>query len=161
MKNETNYYEIIRKNIRIYRKLKGITQKDLANLTGYSSKHISDIENKNMKFQITIPTLGKIASALGKDSKDFLSLNLELSNNNNEFKLYDNEYYYNIVRNNIKKERIIKGLTQQELADKAELTREFISQIESTNKSFSITSVEKIANALNLDIKNLFTPNIN
>lgn len=72
--------------------------------------------------------------------------------------LIDDNYYYNIVRRNIKKYRIISGLTQQELADLTGLTRDYICDIESfrKNKGFSLATLGRIACALDIDIRNLF-----
>lgn len=58
------YYEIVRKNIRKFRKLKNLTQQDLADLTGISREYICDIENKSRNKHITIAFLGRIADAL-------------------------------------------------------------------------------------------------
>ncbi len=44
--------------------------------------------------------------------------------------IHNDEYYYTIIRKNIKKYRIEKNLTQQELADMTELSREYICDIE-------------------------------
>lgn len=58
------YYEIVRKNIKKYRKEKKLTQQDLADLTGISREYICDIENKSRNKHITIAFLGRIADAL-------------------------------------------------------------------------------------------------
>lgn len=77
--------------------------------------------------------------------------------NNND--LYHNDYYYyDIVRKNIKKYRKLANLTQQELADKIDVTMHYISQIESANpnKYFTLVVIGRIADALNIDIRQLF-----
>lgn len=70
-------------------------------------------------------------------------------------------YYYDICIKNIRKHRIEKGLTQQQLADLSELSMHFISEIESTvkNKTFSIETVGRIADALQISIDKLFKEN--
>lgn len=70
-----------------------------------------------------------------------------------------NDYYYNIIRKNIKKYRKDKHLTQQELADKTDLSVDYICEIESLtkNKSFSIVVLGRIADVLEIDIKDFFT----
>ena len=70
-------------------------------------------------------------------------------------------YYYDLCRKNIRKHRIEKGLTQQQLADLSELSMHFISEIESTvkNKTFSIETVGRIADALQISIDKLFKEN--
>ena len=67
-------------------------------------------------------------------------------------------YYFDVIRKNIKKYRKLKNLTQQELADKAGLTMNYISKIESIKmqRGFTIPSLTRIADALEIDIKELF-----
>lgn len=69
-----------------------------------------------------------------------------------------NDYYYNIIRKNIKKYRKEKHLTQQQLADATDLSVDYICEIESLtkNKSFSIVTLGRIADVLEIDIKEFF-----
>ena len=69
-----------------------------------------------------------------------------------------NDYYYNVIRKNIKKFRKEKKYTQQELADKADLSVDYICEIESLtkNKSFSIVTLGRIADVLEIDIRDFF-----
>lgn len=69
-----------------------------------------------------------------------------------------NDNIYDIVRKNIRKHRQLKCMTQQELADAAELSHGYIREIESLNmgSTFSLDAVEKIATALNINVKDLF-----
>ena len=70
----------------------------------------------------------------------------------------NNTNIYDTVRINIKKYRKLKGMTQQELADVADLSHGYIREIESLNMgiTFSLDAVEKIANALEIEVKLLF-----
>ena len=70
----------------------------------------------------------------------------------------NNTNIYDTVRNNIRKYRKIKCMTQQELADASELSHGYIREIESLNMgvTFSLDAVEKIANALEVKVKDLF-----
>lgn len=52
--------------------------------------------------------------------------------------------------------RKIQGLSQEELAFKADLHRTYIGMIERAEKNITLVNVEKIANALKVDIKELF-----
>ena len=64
---ETIYAEQLRKlglNISYYRKLKGITQLQLAEKAGISRTHMSNIEAPNVPTSISIETLFAIADAL-------------------------------------------------------------------------------------------------
>ena len=75
-----------------------------------------------------------------------------------KFNFHDDYYYYDIVRKNIKKYRKMANLTQQELADKIDVSMHYISQIESArpNKYFTLVIIGRIADVLNIDIKQLF-----
>ncbi|MFA5604001.1 MAG: helix-turn-helix transcriptional regulator [Bacilli bacterium] len=71
---------------------------------------------------------------------------------------HTDDYYYDIVRKNIKKYRQQKGFTQQSLADACDLSMTYIAEIESLkkNKSFSLATLGRIADSLQIDIKNFF-----
>ena len=49
-----------------------------------------------------------------------------------------------------------KGLSQEELAHKADLHRTYIGMIERAEKNITLLNIEKIANALEIKIENLF-----
>ena len=71
---------------------------------------------------------------------------------------YDDNYYYNLIRQNIKKYREKANLTQQQLADKAGISMNYIAKIESKKmqRGFTIVVLGRIADALNIDIRLLF-----
>lgn len=48
-----------------------------------------------------------------------------------------------------------KGLSQEELAHKADLHRTYIGMIERAEKNITLLNIEKIANALQINISNL------
>ena len=75
-----------------------------------------------------------------------------------EVNVHDDYYYYDIVRKNIKKQRLKAGLTQQNLADMIGVTMHYISQIETAkpNKYFTLVVIGRIADALGIDIRELF-----
>ena len=75
-----------------------------------------------------------------------------------EANFHSDYYYYDIVRKNIKKERKKAGLTQQDLADMIGVTMHYISQIETAkpNKYFTLVIIGRIADVLNIDIRDLF-----
>lgn len=70
----------------------------------------------------------------------------------------NNTYYYDIVRKNIKKYRKQKGYTQQKLSEEADISMDYLAEIESMKrkKSFSIAVLGRIADVLEIDIKNFF-----
>ena len=70
-------------------------------------------------------------------------------------------YYYDIVRKNIRKYRKEKGFTQQRLADEADMSIDYLAEIESVKrrKTFSLATLGRIADVLEVDIKNFFNNN--
>lgn len=76
----------------------------------------------------------------------------------NKPKLHHDYYYYDIVRKNIKKYRMLANVTQQELAEMIDVSNHYISQIETgkPNKYFTLVIIGRIADALNIDIRQLF-----
>ena len=56
---------------------------------------------------------------------------------------------------NVRKKRQDKGLSQEELAFKANLHRTYIGMIERAEKNITLINIEKIANALEVNIKEL------
>ncbi len=66
-------------------------------------------------------------------------------------------YVYELVSKNIKKQRKLKGLTQEQLADLMNYSTQFISNIESKNhQTFSLGTLWGLALVLDIDIKDLF-----
>ncbi len=68
-----DYYDVVRRNIKKYRKEKGITQEKLAELTGLSLNFISKIESIKMHKCFSLETLGRIADALNISIKDLFN----------------------------------------------------------------------------------------
>jgi transcriptional regulator with XRE-family HTH domain len=66
--------------------------------------------------------------------------------------MVDKVNIYKIIGENIRKYRINLSLSQEELANKIELTRSSIVQIESGKQALTIHSLYKIAEALKLSI---------
>lgn len=56
----------------------------------------------------------------------------------------------------IKELRKLKGLSQEKLANLAEIDRTYLPTIEKGERNVSITVIEKLATALNVNIKDLF-----
>jgi len=72
----------------------------------------------------------------------------------------EKDIYY-LVGQNIKKQRKIKGLTQKRLAEITYYSYEFVRKIESRSacrNTFSLSTVDKIAKALDVNIQILFEP---
>lgn len=49
-----------------------------------------------------------------------------------------------------------RGISQEELAHKADLHRTYVGMIERAEKNITLINIEKIANALEVDISDLF-----
>ena len=62
--NNTNIYDTVRKNIRKYRKLKCMTQQELADASVLSHGYIREIESLNMGITFSLDAVEKIANAL-------------------------------------------------------------------------------------------------
>lgn len=61
------------------------------------------------------------------------------------------------IGNKIKKVRETKGISQKDLAYEADLDRSYIASIEVGKRNVSLINLEKIANALNIPLYELFT----
>lgn len=75
--------------------------------------------------------------------------------------VHSDMYYYDVVRKNIKKFRKEKGYTQQKLADKVDMSIDYLAEIESDKrkKTFSLAILGRIADVLEVDIKDFFNNN--
>lgn len=65
----------------------------------------------------------------------------------------------NILSMNIKKYRLEKDISQEELAFKSDLHRTYISDIERKKRNISLLNLEKIANALEIEPYKLLLEN--
>ena len=61
----------------------------------------------------------------------------------------------NLFGENVRKFRRLLNLSQEELAHKADLHRTYIGMIERAEKNITLVNIEKIANALEVKIKDL------
>ncbi len=57
---------------------------------------------------------------------------------------------------NLQRMRLSKGLSQEKFADLAHLHRTYIGMIERAEKNITLINIAKIANALDVEIKDLF-----
>lgn len=72
--------------------------------------------------------------------------------------IHEDDYYYTIIRKNIRKYRKERKLTQQDLADMVEISREYMCDIESEKrkKHLTISILGRMAEALNVKITDFF-----
>ena len=70
----------------------------------------------------------------------------------------DENYIYYVIGQNIKKQRKLKKITQEELAEKCNYSLSFIGNLESQKvfQTISVGSLYHIAKVLNIDITELF-----
>lgn len=68
----------------------------------------------------------------------------------------DQKRFTELLGSNIAKIRAEKGMTQKQLADACDFEKSNMSRIESGNTSPTLTSLLKIAQALDVDISELF-----
>lgn len=61
---------------------------------------------------------------------------------------------------NVRKIRLKQNLSQEQLSYKADLHRTYIGMIERAEKNITLVNIEKIANALNIKIQDLFNDNL-
>lgn len=66
-----NIYQIVTKNIKKYRKLNHVSQKELAYKSGYSYSYIKKIENEKNHKSLSLQTIYNISETLGIDIKCF------------------------------------------------------------------------------------------
>ena len=57
---------------------------------------------------------------------------------------------------NVRKYRLQKGMSQEELADKANLHRTYISAVECERRSIALENIQRIADALEIETYLLF-----
>ncbi len=74
---------------------------------------------------------------------------------------YENDNLYDIARKNIKAKRKELGLTQQKLAELADMSLDYLAEIENEKrkKSFSLAMLGRIADALGVEAYTLLLPN--
>lgn len=59
---------------------------------------------------------------------------------------------------NLRTKRLEKGISQEELAARADITQTFLSQVESGKRNLSIDTADRLAEGLSLDIVDLLQP---
>lgn len=65
----------------------------------------------------------------------------------------------NLIAKNIRKHRLRLDLSQEDLAERADLHRTYIGSVERGERNISIDNIERIAAALEIEITMLFESN--
>ena len=73
-KNDYNIYDTIRRNIKKYRKEKGLTSAQLAEMVGLSHDFIRQIESEKTRYNFSVETLYKISVALDVSLDKFVEM---------------------------------------------------------------------------------------
>lgn len=63
-----------------------------------------------------------------------------------------------IIAHNVKTYRLAKNLSQEKLAELADVHRNYIGHVERAERNMTIDSIERIAKALGVTVINLLTP---
>lgn len=71
-KFKTNIYDVIRKNIKKYRKERGITSAELAEMVDLSHDFIRQIESEKTAYNFSVDTFYKISVALNVTLDDLI-----------------------------------------------------------------------------------------
>lgn len=77
LKFNPNIYDTIRRNIKKYRKKKGLTSAQLAELVDLSHDFIRQIESEKTAYNFSVDTFYKISVALGVKLDDLIQENVE------------------------------------------------------------------------------------
>ena len=72
LKFNPNIYDVIRKNIKKYRKEQNMTSAELAELVDLSHDFIRQIESKKAAYNFSVDTLYRISVALGVSLDDLI-----------------------------------------------------------------------------------------
>lgn len=111
--------------------------------------------NKRLKakgYDSAANILGSVARSLYKEGL----LPPSLEQRGTIFELQkDNEHLFHLDGTTLKSFRIAQGLTQREIAEGAEVSRGYISQLESGIGLPSLQTAEKIANVLQVELTEL------
>ncbi len=72
-------------------------------------------------------------------------------------KKIDNKHLLDIVAGNIRFQRRLMRMSQEALAEKADLHRTYIGMVERSEKNITLLSLQRISRALNVPITDLLT----
>lgn len=124
----------------------GLSQKQLGERIGVSQVYISKLEKGEIT-GLTIEKLVKLSSALKVTPTELLDILLNINNKRRIF--------YMPIGNNIARLRKEKSLTQKELAEKCNLSRSYLADLERDRYNPSLDSLKLVANGLGVSVSEL------
>jgi ribosome-binding protein aMBF1 (putative translation factor) len=101
--------------------------------------------------------INKLFVIINDNQKDKNRTNFELSNNTTQKAIMSDNILQINIGKQIQKLRELKGLSQQDLAAKCNFEKSNMSRLEAGRVNPTISTLEKVANALNVSLVELFT----
>lgn len=137
------------------RKANGLSQAALAELAGLPQSTISAIETGRNNSSRKLFTVAKcLGVSMSWITGEQLKNEVDRSNNNKGI-LIDQIINLKTTGDRVSQVRIIRGLTQQELADKSGISQATLASLE-INRNKSCKNIHKIAEVLQVDIRLLY-----
>lgn len=156
---EIELREIYAANVRYFRKLRNLSQEQLADVAKLHRTFVGDVERglKSPSFKST----WKLSSALQIDAAElFRARDVSIQDSaavRNSTEFNDSEVELSgLFSRNLRRIRTESGLSQEALADLAGLHRTVVSQAERGLKSNSLAIVQKLSTALRVEPCRLF-----
>lgn len=149
------YYNLVKNNIKKCRNFFGYTQDEMAEMINTATKYYSHLEG-NRHFPLHV--VGHISEVLMIPISTLFIEDMDIPRKHNDIVLHDDDYFYNVVRKNIRRYRKFRGLSQRDLSSKINRGRDYIAEIESGKKKngFPISTIGRIADVLNIPIERFF-----
>jgi transcriptional regulator with XRE-family HTH domain len=135
------------RRLRALRIERGLSQIELAAAAGCGSTHVSEIETG--KANCNLDTLDELCVALNVDIVQLFSEDAEPGT--------DCALAKERLPVNLRKLRVKRGMSQFELAEKANLNRTYVGKVENSVTSLNLDRVNELARGLGVDASELFT----
>lgn len=154
---DSHYNNIVKKNISSYRRAYGFNQQELADMINYTKEQLSQIESIKSKNNCPIYILGRIVELFDASFKDFFYEHEEVPQITGlKAIIHDDDYYYNVIRKNVRRCRNFRGYSQINLSLAIGSNKGYFAKFETSNKSFSIATLGRISDVLRVPIENFF-----
>jgi transcriptional regulator with XRE-family HTH domain len=142
-------------NVRRLRNVRGYTQAELAKRTGLYKISISDIERGQHNLRLT--RLQTIAVGLACSPAALVTNHPDTAHESGDMIRFRDltlwarsatSVYRSIVADNIKRLRLARGWSQTEFADRSELCKSYLSNVEQGHVNLTLASMEALAQGL-------------